>query len=601
MIEDETIPGSLSEGGTTARGRTHAADGVGERYALGGVIGRGGMGEIRIARDTRIDREVAVKLMHASQEDEATVTRFFREARVQGGLEHPAVVPVHDLGIDANGHPYFVMKRLVGTTLAEVLAATDKLTRERWPRRKLLARLVDICLAVEFAHTRGVIHRDLKPANVMFGDFGETYVLDWGLARIADDAASFRTVHAISGERVENATLAGELLGTPGYMSPEQARGEAVDAATDVFSIGCLLYELLAGRAALPRGLAAIEPTISTPYHRPSAVASDVPPELDDLCAAATAADRTKRPTARALADSVQAYLDGDRDLARRNELAEEHAQRARQAFTATGDAARAEAMREAGRALALDPGNATALDVIGHLLVAAPTSIPAEALATADRERAAIRRSVIKLSVQGLAGLTLAGAVFFTMRVHHVWPIVLMQALTALTAGVAFMVSRRDLPVRTPWALVLLFLNCAVIASSCICLGPLFAVPIFFVGSLAAWLFQPTGYAPWIVVVSHAVAVVPAIVLEATGVVPRTFRLTGDALELSPWAFDLSPVAAVVVMSLAVIMQCAMTATLAIKGRVIQEDAQNRVHAQSWHLRQLVPTDRKSEPRGDA
>ena len=145
------------------------------RYKLGGVLGRGGMGEVRFAHDVRVDREVAVKLMRPEQRDEASIARFFLEARVQARLDHPAVVPVHDLGIDAHGNPYFVMKRLAGTTLSAVLAQTgaDPAVRAKWSRRQLLAHFIDVCLAVELAHTRGVIHRDLKPSNIMLGDFGE--------------------------------------------------------------------------------------------------------------------------------------------------------------------------------------------------------------------------------------------------------------------------------------------------------------------------------------------------------------------------------------------------------------------------------------------
>src|SRR5262245_27499523 len=157
------------------------------RYALRALIGRGGMGEVWLAHDLRIDRDIAVKLMpgDATNNPDA-VSRFLREARVQGRLEHPAVVPVHALG-GADTAPFFASKRLIGTTLADVINQPD---HDKWPRRTLLARFIDVCLAVEFAHQRGVIHRDLKPANIMLGDFGETYVLDWGLARIGDTVDS---------------------------------------------------------------------------------------------------------------------------------------------------------------------------------------------------------------------------------------------------------------------------------------------------------------------------------------------------------------------------------------------------------------------------
>ncbi|MDQ3368750.1 MAG: serine/threonine protein kinase, partial [Myxococcota bacterium] len=263
--DDVTLPdtgGTLSP--SAGAPRTSEAD-LAERYDLGPVLGRGGMGEVRLARDARIDREVAIKLMRGGHSDRDTVARFLREARVQGALEHPAIVPVHDLGINREGHPYFVMKRLAGITLADVItarAAGEPDAATRWPRRLLLTRLTDVCLAIEFAHTRGVVHRDLKPANIMLGDFGEAYVLDWGLARIVADAAPISSVRPLSGEHEPGQTAVGALLGTPGYLAPEQARGEDVDTRADVFSLGCILYELLTGAPALPRGLAALQVTL---------------------------------------------------------------------------------------------------------------------------------------------------------------------------------------------------------------------------------------------------------------------------------------------------------------------------------------------------
>jgi serine/threonine protein kinase len=403
--DDATLPDTGR--GHPASGRTASAD-LGERYELGAVLGRGGMGEVRLARDTRIQRNVAVKLLRSQLRDDDTLGRFFREARVQGVLEHPAVVPVHDLGLDPTGNPYFVMKRLAGTTLADVLVSSDADLRARWPRRQLLARLIDICLAIEFAHTQGVIHRDLKPANIMLGDFGEAYVLDWGLARLTSDADASQLVTSLSGDDLGH-TAAGDLLGTPGYMSPEQARGEPVDLRTDVFALGCVLFEILAGKPAMPRGLAGLAATVASHEHRPSKVVADVPPELDDLCARATTAAAAERPTARQLADGIQAYLDGDRDSERRRELAELHAMAAEVATREDSHETRALAMREAGRALALDPQNTRAQFVLSRLLLEPPTAIPAAALRAADDERGETRQDVLRRASHGYTGLLVA------------------------------------------------------------------------------------------------------------------------------------------------------------------------------------------------
>src|SRR5665647_1872842 len=145
-------------------------------YALGEVIGKGGMGEVVSAHDRRIGRDVALKRLNADAPTEADINRFLREARIQARLDHPAIVPVHELGRDANGRPYFTMKRLTGETLR------DQLPKEQPGNQRMLRAFGEMCLAVEFAHMRGVVHRDLKPSNIMLGDYGEVYILDWGLA-----------------------------------------------------------------------------------------------------------------------------------------------------------------------------------------------------------------------------------------------------------------------------------------------------------------------------------------------------------------------------------------------------------------------------------
>ena len=278
-----TIPDTQAptHGGSTA-GTPRPPD---SRYALRSMLGRGGMGEVWLAHDVRVDRDIAIKLMRGGgSTDPDAIARFLREAKVQGRLEHPSVVPVHDLGGE-EGAPYFAMKRLSGTTLADVIAAQDEV---KWPRRTLLARFNDVCLAIEFAHERGVIHRDLKPANLMLGDFGEAYVLDWGLARVQGGAEA-DPIHASDLGSGGGHTEAGAMLGTPGYMAPEQMRGDPVDRRTDVFALGCILFEILTGKPAIPRDRT-LEVTLTAPCYRPAERGDDIPPELDDICARATAA-----------------------------------------------------------------------------------------------------------------------------------------------------------------------------------------------------------------------------------------------------------------------------------------------------------------------
>ena len=158
-------------------------------HTLGPLLGRGGMGEVLLAEDLTVGRDVAVKRMRSEAPSPEAVARFLREAKIQARLDHPAIVPVHTLGYDAGGRPYFTMKRLSGTTLSDMLA-TKRKGLQQW-----LRAFSDLCLAIDFAHDRGFIHRDLKPGNVMLGDYGEVYVLDWGVARrigVADPQAAPR-------------------------------------------------------------------------------------------------------------------------------------------------------------------------------------------------------------------------------------------------------------------------------------------------------------------------------------------------------------------------------------------------------------------------
>ncbi|HET9993071.1 MAG TPA: serine/threonine-protein kinase, partial [Kofleriaceae bacterium] len=370
---------TLSPSGAIEAGATHTAPtspGTGTlpaRYRLAGSLGHGGMGEVLLATDTQIDREVAIKRMLIDPSGPA-VARFLREAKVQGRLDHPAIVPVYELAHDTEARPFFVMKRLVGTTLADVLARHTG--DVRYTRQKLLRAFADVCLAAELAHSRGVIHRDLKPANIMLGDFGEVYVLDWGIARIIGETDPDLRAPATGDAQL---TQAGAILGTPGYMAPEVVSAEPSERGADVFALGAILFELLAGQPLIARGkpIAAVLDTFD-PLPSVRAPDREIPPELDAACAAALAVERADRPTARALAEQVERFLDGDRDLAQRKRLAATHFEAARVAAAGDREADRALAMREAGRALALDP-RSPAADLLGRLMLEPPARIPVE------------------------------------------------------------------------------------------------------------------------------------------------------------------------------------------------------------------------------
>ncbi|MBX3156132.1 MAG: serine/threonine protein kinase [Deltaproteobacteria bacterium] len=652
-VLDTDAPTGRALPGPAPRSTLHVPDG--ERYGLGDMLGKGGMGEVLVARDVRIQREVAIKRMRSELRDAGSIARFLREAHVQGQLEHPAIVPVHDLGVDREGTPYFVMKRLTGVSLNEVLASKDDDVRTRWPRRLLLSRFVDICLAMEFAHRRDIIHRDLKPANLMLGEYGEAYVLDWGLARVGEDAGAPGGTR-ISGpapdtEGSHGGTQAGDLLGTPGYMAPEQVRGERVSPKADVYGLGCVLFEILAGAPALPRGIAALQATLSATCHRPSAAVSGAPsaavsgaevaPELDDLCARATDADPERRPSARELGEGVQRYLDGDRDEARRLALAAAHARRAEEALAAASheandeagdeandeandeassaandevsseanneanegpraraDKARALAMREANSAMVLDPSNRTALAVLGRLLLDAPAAMPAGALAAAEAERNAARIPVMRRAGYGFAGFALVALCLLAFPHKRAWPIVLAAGLTGIAAAVTIALSYRRLPYRSPLLLLPLALNAVALGGVGLVFGPLLLLPPILVGSLACWLAQPSHYRAWLMIAAHFAPLVLLVGLEAVGILPTTFTLDDGRLSLTSWTLDFTPVATTVILVIALIAQCATMTLIILSSRDAQVAAQNRIHAHTWHLRQLVPDDARRPDR---
>ncbi len=292
------------------------------RFQVLGELGRGGMGRVLEARDPELDRIVAIKVIAGSRElDPEQLAAFVAEARLTAQLQHPGIVPVHEMGVTRDGRLYFVMKKVEGVSLGQLLAALREEEPEacaRWSRHRLLTVFVQVCQAVAFAHSRGVLHRDLKPSNVMLGAFAEVQVMDWGLARR-------------SGGTADSEELA---CGTPGYMSPEQARGEAdsLDRRSDVWSLGAILYELLTLRRAIdaPTVPAMIYRTLEGPPEDPRLRAPDrrVPEEIAAICVRALQpAPADRHADAEALATAVEAFLEG----ARRRRVAAGHLATARQ------------------------------------------------------------------------------------------------------------------------------------------------------------------------------------------------------------------------------------------------------------------------------
>ncbi len=365
----------------------------GGRYQDGPALGAGGMGEVKLRKDRRIGRSIAAKIMHAHVETAETRQRFLREARVQGQLEHPAIVPVYDLGVE-EGRLFFTMKRVRGQTLARVLfglASGEEEYVKRFPRRRILASFLQVCRAVHYAHVHGVLHRDLKPSNIMVGDYGEVYVLDWGLARTLEDrptasgASAPRARHSLvtaDPTRVRsfrpNITKPGNLIGTLAYMSPEQARTETLDARADVYSLGVMLFEILALRRFRDDSsyLRVIAQIVDGVVARPSDHV-DIDPALDEICARATAVEREERfDTALEIAEEIERWLDGARDVESQKRTAAAAVKGAKERLASDDPDT---ALHDLLRAVTLDPDNREAPKLLLETLEAPAATLPKE------------------------------------------------------------------------------------------------------------------------------------------------------------------------------------------------------------------------------
>jgi serine/threonine-protein kinase len=301
---------------------------------------RGGLGEVFVALDEELHREVALKEIQEQFADQLDArARFLREAEVTGKLEHPGVVPVYGLGAYPDGRPFYAMRLIRGESMQQASkrfhradeASRRDTTERSLALRELLSRFIAVCNAIAYAHSRGVIHRDLKPANVMLGEFGETIVVDWGLACVLAQPTGDQTV----AERPLDpgpasqtpVTERGRIVGTPAYLSPEQAQGhlDRVGVASDVFALGALLYELLTGQ---PPYTGSKEEVLRLAQRGEVAPARQrkpaVPRALEAVCGKAMAARPENRyPTARALAEEVQRYLADEPVQADREPLTE--------------------------------------------------------------------------------------------------------------------------------------------------------------------------------------------------------------------------------------------------------------------------------------
>ena len=580
-----------------------------QRYRRGRGLGEGSMGEVVIARDLRILRDVAMKRLHPSHHAKRPDLRdrFLREARVQGQLEHPSVVPVYDIGVDHEGREFFTMKRLRGRTLEDIckgLREGNPRFAKQYARRRLLTAMSRVCLAVAYAHERGVVHRDLKPANIMLGDYGEVHLLDWGIAKIVGvDDPLVRNVVDLGSERIQG-TEAGCVVGTPGYMAPEQARGETrtYGGRSDIYSLGAILFEALTLERLHADGPVAsiLVSTVRGTEVRPSVRAPHLrlPPEVDTIIMRATALDPVQRyRTARELNEDIERLLDGDRDSTRRAEIAAEHVARARRALTrarAGGSDADGQHRRAVGsllQALALEPRHPEAYDTMMQLLLEPVERLPNEAYVELQeinrRDRARASRAngwaflawmgtfplIAAMGVRDQPALWALGAMLGMLIAYKWW-----MAISGRTQS-GFMVAG-------------VIGSFTVVAAMSMFFGPLFLVPGLSVTAAASYLvsLRASRRTRWLVLSASLGSVLLPTVGQLLGIFPTRYTFDGGGLTILPGLVRL-PERATWAFLLMVNVLTVVIANLLVSRAVAQlVNAERKLFAQAWRLRQFLP-----------
>lgn len=581
-----------------------AMDGTRPRYVELDVLGRGGMGDVVALEDEHLGRVVALKILREEEsESPEAVHRFLREARVQGQLEHPAIVPVYDLWVDPV--PRFTMKRVRGKTLAEVIAGQreGEVGFSRFTQHRLLTALGQVCLALDLAHESGVIHRDVKPGNIMLGDYGEVYLLDWGVSRVDGTGDDTPAVTKRALAKDPDLTSPGDVLGTLGYVAPEQLLGHGIDRRNDVFALGSILFEILTHEKLFAGDHAErVQRTIEGVDVDEAARSKNIAPELLDIVRRATAKSPDERyATAREMNEALEAYLDGERDQARRRQASRDHTEEAKKIFdraSVIGETrARDEAMLELGRALALDPDNREAMETIVRILRTRPASIPAEVRDFVDKRWMQTSKQV----VPGLLGVHVG--------VMLLIPLILMMGLKSVPLMISMVAMNGAVIATEAWsrraengarATDIVFLaSVAWSASLCLMFGPFVIVPAVAAVNTMAYMLVRRSVSGWLAGAIAASAFVVPAALQAIGILPPSYLFEGDAIRILPALHTFPAGTTHLFLLLASLAGVVLPTMILSRYRRALSSAETQLQFQAWQLSRLLPEQRDELSRG--